>query len=81
MLNYAINPFLLRQFWNVVETTQANLLLHLDDPTLVQRLTHDLQVQRRLDAAETTAVNHYIESKLPLIRDIAQARLRPEFCG
>jgi hypothetical protein len=81
MLNYAINPFLLRQFWNVVETTQANLLLHLDDPTLVRRLTNDLQVQRRLDEAETTAVNHYIESKLPLIRDIAQARLTPEFCG
>lgn len=81
MLNCAINPFLLRQFWNVVETTQANLLLHLDDPTLVRQLTHDLQVQRRLDADETTAVNHYIESKLPLIRDIAQARLTPEFCG
>jgi hypothetical protein len=81
MLNCAINPFLLRQFWNVVETTQANLLLHLDDPTLVRRLTNDLQVQRRLDAEETTAVNHYIESKLPLIRDIAQARLTPEFCG
>jgi hypothetical protein len=81
MLNCAINPFLLRQFWNVVETTQANLLLHLDDPTLVRQLTNDLQVQRRLDADETTAVNHYIESKLPLIRDIAQARLTPEFCG
>jgi hypothetical protein len=81
MLNYAINPFLLRQFWNVVETTQANLLLHLDDPTLIRRLTNDLQVQRSLDLEETTAVNHYIESKLPLIRDIAQARLTPEFCG
>jgi hypothetical protein len=81
MLNCAINPFLLRQFWNVVETTQANLLLHLDDPTLVRQLKHDLEVHQCLDAEQATAVNHYIESKLPLIRDIAQSRLTPEFCG
>jgi hypothetical protein len=76
-----MNPLLLRQFWNVVETTQANLLLHLDDSTLVHRLTHDLQRQQLLDASEETAVNHYIESKLPLIRDIAQSRMTPEYCG
>jgi hypothetical protein len=81
MLNCAINPYLLRQFWSVVETTQANLLLHLDDPTLVRQLTDDLKVQQTLDQEQTTAVNHYIKSKLPLIRDIAQARLTPEFCG
>jgi hypothetical protein len=81
MLNSAINPFLLRRFWSVVETTQANLLLHLDDPTLVRQLTDDLKVQQTLDPEQTTAVNHYIKSKLPLIRDIAQARLTPEFCG
>jgi hypothetical protein len=81
MLNCAINPYLLRQFWSVVETTQANLLLHLDDPTLVRQLTDDLKVQQTLDLEQTTAVNHYIKSKLPLIRDIAQARLTPEFCG
>jgi hypothetical protein len=81
MLNCAINPFLLRQFWTVVETTQANLLLHLDDPTLVRHLTHDLEVQQTMDAEQTSAVNHYIQSKLPLIRDIAQSRLTPEFCG
>ncbi|MBE9032700.1 hypothetical protein IQ266_23465 [filamentous cyanobacterium LEGE 11480] len=76
-----MNPLLLRQFWSVVETTQANILLHLDDSTLVRHLTHDLQTQRLLDAEETTAVNHYIESRLPLIRDIAQSRVSPEFCG
>jgi hypothetical protein len=81
MLNCAINPYLLRQFWSVVETTQANLLIHLDDPTLVRHLTDDLKVQQTLDPEQTTAVNHYIKSKLPLIRDIAQARLTPEFCG
>lgn len=80
MLNFAMTPLLLRQCWNVVETTQANLLLHLDDSTLVRHLTQDLQKQQTLDAAEATAVNHYIESKLPLIRDIAQSRVTPEYC-
>jgi hypothetical protein len=81
MLNCAINPFLLRQFWSMVETTQANLLLHLDDSTLVRQLTDDLQNQQRLDLDQTTAVNSYIRSKLPLIRDIARARLTPEYSG
>ena len=52
MLNCAINPLLLRQFWSVVEATQANILLHLDDSTLVRHLTHDLRVQQLLDAEE-----------------------------
>ena len=75
-----MTPLLLRQCWNVVETTQANLLLYLDDYTLVRYLTQDLQKQQALDAAEETAVNHYIESRLPLIRDIAQSRVTPEYC-
>lgn len=81
MLNCAINPLLLRQFWTVVETTQANLLLHLDDSTLVRQLTDDLQTQQMMNADEEIAVNHYIESKLPLIRDIAQSRISPEYCS
>lgn len=81
MLNCAINPLLLRQFWSVVETTQANRLLHLDDSALVQELTDDLQMQQLLDSEQETAVSHYIESKLPLIRDIAQSRISPEYCG
>jgi hypothetical protein len=80
MRNYAISPGLLRQFWTVVETTQTNLLLNLDDPTLVQRLTNDLRSSQSLDQEETTAVNTYIRSKLPLIRDMAQSRLTPGFC-
>jgi hypothetical protein len=81
MLNCAIKPGLLRQFWTVVETTQTTLLLNLDDPSLVQQLTHELKTQQTLDLDEAKAVNHYIQSKLPLIRDMAQSRLSPGFCG
>jgi hypothetical protein len=81
MLNCAINPGLLRQFWTVVEMTQTNLLLNLDDPALVQRLTYELKTRQGLDSDEANAVNHYIQSKLPLIRDMAQSRLTPGFCS
>jgi hypothetical protein len=76
MLNYAINPRLLRQFWTVVETTQTNLLLNLDDPQLVQQLATDLENQQHLCLDEAQAVDQYIRSKLPLIRDIAQSRIQ-----
>jgi hypothetical protein len=76
MLNYAINPRLLRQFWTVVETTQTNLLLNLDDPQLVQQLATDLEIQQHLCLDEAQAVDQYIRSKLPLIRDIAQSRIQ-----
>jgi hypothetical protein len=70
-----MNPFLLRQLWSAVEATQATLLLNLDDNALVQRLMVQLGAQQSLDAAESSQINHYIELKLPLIRDMAQQRL------
>jgi hypothetical protein len=70
-----MNPFLIRQLWTAVEATQATLLLNLDDNDLVQRLMRQLRDQQSLDATESSMVNHYIELKLPLIRDMAQQRL------
>jgi hypothetical protein len=70
-----MNPFLLRQLWSAVEATQATLLLNMDDSALVQRLMRQLGDQQSLDATESSMVNHYIELKLPLIRDMAQQRL------
>ncbi|HEY9846664.1 MAG TPA: hypothetical protein V6D03_10755 [Candidatus Caenarcaniphilales bacterium] len=69
-----MNPFLLRQFWNLVETTQSNILLSLDDASLIQWLLHQLQQQRALNGDETSVLNDYISSRLSLIRDLAQGR-------
>lgn len=69
-----MNPFLLRQFWSLVETTQAQVLLTLDDASLIQELLGQLQQQRSLDSDETSVLNDYASSKLSLIRDIAQNR-------
>lgn len=69
-----MNPFLLRQFWALVETTQSNVLLGLDDASLIQWLLGQLQQERSLNTQETSVLNDYASSKLSLIRDLAQDR-------
>jgi len=69
-----MNPHLLRQFWSLVETTQSNILLSLDDASLIQCLLGQLQQQRLLNKDEASILNDYANSKLTLIRDIAQNR-------
>lgn len=69
-----MTPTMLRQVWSVVETTQANILLKLDDASLVEWLLKQLKSQRSLDHHETDILNNYLYSKLSLIRDLAQER-------
>ncbi len=69
-----MNPFLLRQFWTLVETTQSNVLLGLDDASLIHWLLGRLQQERLLNSHETSVLNDYASSRLSLIRDIAQGR-------
>lgn len=69
-----MSPLMLRQVWSLVETTQTNVLLNLDDQSLVQWLVRQLKTQQPLDAYETSIFSDYIESRLPLIRDLARSR-------
>lgn len=50
------------------------MLLQLDDMTLVQWLLKQFTAQQMLDAQETSSLNTYINSRLPLIRDTALER-------
>ncbi len=65
---------MLRQLWSVVETSQSQMLLNLDDNSLVQCLLKQLKTQRSLAPEEASAYTHYIHSRLPLIRDVAGSR-------
>jgi hypothetical protein len=65
---------MLRQIWSLVETTQTQVLLNLDDDSLVQWLLRQLVNQRSLDSHEAYLFSTYIQSRLPLIRDLAQSR-------
>jgi len=69
-----MTPAILRQLWSVVETTQAHTLLKLDDASLVQWLTKQTTTQTTLDGSETDVLSSYIQSRLSLIRDLAQER-------
>ncbi len=69
-----MTPTMLRQLWSLIETTQANILLKLDDASLVQWLLKHLKQQRSLNSDETNIMTDYLHSKLSLIRDLAQER-------
>ena len=67
-----MTPTILRQLWSVVETTQSNTLLKLDDASLVQWLLKQIKTEAMLDHNETNILSDYIHSRLTLIRDLAQ---------
>jgi len=70
-----MSPILLRQLWMLIETSQPPMLLSLDDTALVQWLMWQLNSQRLLNTEETNLFSSYIQSRLPLIRDMAHNRL------
>ncbi len=69
-----MTPTMMRQLWALIESTQVNTLLQLDDLTLVQWLLKQFTSQQVLDEHETSNLNTYINSRLPLIRDTAIER-------
>ena len=69
-----MSPLLLRQIWGLVEATQSQILLTLDDESLVEWLLSQLTNQRSLDSQEANLLSDYLQSRLPLIRDVAQSR-------
>jgi hypothetical protein len=73
-----INPLRLRQFWNIVESSQASTLVRLDDESLVESLLRQFRSYQILDPHESQLVSAYIQEKLPLIRDLASQRM-PSF--
>lgn len=69
-----MSPLLLRQLWSTVEDTQSNVLINLDDSSLIQRLLGQFKAERALNSTEVDLLGDYIRTRLPLIRDLAQGR-------
>ena len=69
-----MTPAILRQLWSVVEASQAHTLLKLDDASLVQWLIKQTTTKTSLDGSQTDVLSDYIQSRLTLIRDLAQER-------
>lgn len=69
-----MTPKIMRQLWSVVEKTHTRTLLHMDDASLVNLLVKQTKNQASLDCHEADYLCDYIQSRLPLIRDIAHER-------
>ena len=69
-----MTPKIMRQLWSVVEETQTRTLLHMDDASLVNLLVKQTKNQASLECHEADFLGDYVQSRLPLIRDIAHER-------
>ncbi|PSN11465.1 hypothetical protein C7271_24595 [filamentous cyanobacterium CCP5] len=69
-----MSPNLLRQLWSLVEASQSSTLLSLDDNRLVKWLLEQMTGNQAMNPSEADNLSSYIESKLSLIRDLAQSR-------
>jgi hypothetical protein len=69
-----MTPTMLRQLWSLIETTQANLLLQLDDASLVQWLIKQFKQERSLKREEIDILSDYLNNRISLIRELAQQR-------
>jgi hypothetical protein len=65
---------MLRQLWSLIETTQTNLLLRLDDASLVQWLLKQFRQQRSLNHEEIHMLSDYLNNRVSLIRELAEQR-------
>ncbi len=68
-------PKIMRQLWSVVETTHTKTLLQMDDASLVQWLVKQTNTQASLDRSEADFLSDYIQSRIALIRDMAEERM------
>ena len=60
----------LHQIWLAIEQMQTDSLLGLSDLELVKQIQEQLEKQRFLTATELYAAHIYIQSRIPLIRDL-----------
>lgn len=65
-----MNSSLLHQLWMLIEATQSNFLLKLDDQSLIQWLVQQLREKQSLSHEEENAARMYIRSRLLLIREV-----------
>ncbi|MDA0673326.1 MAG: hypothetical protein O3C67_06430 [Cyanobacteria bacterium] len=69
-----MNPYLIRQLWSLIEASHSHVLLSLDDNNLVRWLMERVLGESALNPQEVDTLNHYIWSRLSLIRDVVGSR-------
>jgi hypothetical protein len=67
------NIELIHQIWTLIERTSWSFLLNSDEQRLVDGLVHQLTTEHQLSSAAIEDVRRYLQARIPLLRDIAQA--------
>lgn len=65
----------IREIWSSVEATDTETLLQLDDSELVGQLKQQVASRSTLTSDDLTTLHNYIASRIPLIRDLAYAKV------
>lgn len=68
-----MSPALLHQLWSLVTQKQSNLLLDLDDGTLIEEIVRQIACDRSIDVEDTARVRDYLSTKVTLIRDLTNS--------
>jgi hypothetical protein len=71
--NITVNPHVLRLIWKAVSEINYQALLSLPDRDLSQVITDKVRDRVILDSEEAQKLDCYLNSKLLLIRDLAEA--------
>ena len=70
-----LNSSTVRQIWRIIENAHVGILLELSDSELVRWVQHQLETEVFIPDSELHAAQNYIQSRVPLIRDLADTRL------
>jgi hypothetical protein len=63
---------LVHQLWSAVESFPLGQLANLDDSSLLKSIVDLLQSDPSFESHNVPAISTYIQSRMPLIRDIFQ---------
>lgn len=75
MLGLKERAVTMRHVWSVIEETETQTLLSLNDADLLKQLLKQLESKKLLNNEQISAMSIYISSRVPLIRDLAQSRM------
>jgi len=70
-----MTPAHMRHLWSLVEASNPPRLLQLNDRDLSTWLVGKVTEVQPLNHGEVDSLSHYVQARLPLIRDMAQARM------
>ena len=72
MKNMNIESAIIRAVWSSVETINKQALLHLSDTDIAQQIIEQVERILSLDIQERESLFDYVNSRVRLIKDIAE---------